>query len=130
MSIGAGSVAVTYRTRYACGTWHDVYIDWIVVSPAGYYAPLSRPQFMGDVVRGLLAQNPMAFPPQLPHAGCTDNVRVVKEKCWREDTLVEPDTVSYGSSCYLSTFCCAGRFHIRMASDDTGTVPGWHAAGL
>lgn len=122
MSVGAGSVAVTYRTRHACGTWYDVYIGWIVVSPAGYYAPLSRQQFMGDVVRTLLAQNPMAFPPQLPHVGCTDTVRVVKGRCWREDTPAEPGTVSYWSSCYLTTFCCVERFRICVAGDGTRTV--------
>jgi hypothetical protein len=97
---GYGWFLIKYRTRYACNTWYDVYIDWIVPLNTGGVDPMASKsmQFILEIVTNfLLKDNPMQFPP-LPGTNppCWTNWRVIKGGCWsRTNTGSPPCPIQY-----------------------------------
>lgn len=91
---GYGWFMIKYRTRYACNTWYDVYIDWIVPLNSGGVDPMAAKsmQFILEIATNfLLKENPMQFPP-LPGTNppCRTNWRVIKGSCWSRSNTGNP----------------------------------------
>lgn len=106
---GYGWVLVKFRTRYACNTWYDVYIDWIVplnASGGGPFAGLSMQYILELVTNFLLKENPMQFPP-LPNdpSPCYTNWRVIKGPCWSRKNTGNPQCPVQYIACSEQTCC-------------------------
>lgn len=79
--IGTCQIVVTWNTRLACGTRHDVQIKQLQTSgncgPGPDYSTL-----IAQVTEQLLIMNPMGFPPNILGQPCEDNWRVTQGACW------------------------------------------------
>lgn len=103
---GYGWFMVKYRTRYACNTWYDVYIDWIIPLNSNGVDPMAGKsmQFILEIVTNfLLKENPMQFPP-LPGTNppCRINWRIIKGNCWSRINAGNPQ-------CPIQYAPCAGQ---------------------
>lgn len=95
-------VTVYFRTRFACNTYYDVYIDRVesanlLSCTSNPSNPLSFGAILAKITEKLLIDNPMGFPPNGPYCDleqeqpetssvvscCKDNWRVMKGSCWK-----------------------------------------------
>ena len=82
-------IRITYRTRLACGVFHDVYIESIsFVNGVAAAQACGTTMNVKDMVKGatalLLVNNPMNFPPADSLEGaCNSNWRVMTGACWK-----------------------------------------------
>ena len=121
LTLGPGcQVQVTYSTRLACGTWHDLYIEYIQSVPTppsslcqGYFAMDSK-DLLGLVTLEMFKDNPMGFPQTVP--GCTTNWRVVKGTCWF--TATDPMTGRHSASYCDGSVCCLEA--VELCQDECG----------
>lgn len=79
------SVTVHYRTRYACNTWYDLYVESFEFNSKmdGYICgqSMTMKEMMDDIMVKMIIDNPMNFPPFNP-GDCEANWRVSKGSCW------------------------------------------------
>lgn len=114
---GYGWFMVKYRTRYACNTWYDVYIDWIVALNSNGVDPMAAKsmQFILETITTyLLKENPMQFPP-LPGTNppCNVNWRVIKGNCWSRTNVGSPPCpVQYGPCNAVA--CCLEPYQVCL----------------
>jgi hypothetical protein len=133
---GGCVVTVQYKTRFACNTWHDLYIAEITAQNSNdpicnnYFSTTSAAQILADVTMQMFLTNPMGFPPD--SAGeCESNWRVVKGACWQKLNI------NWGNSTYPNQhfrlrhceggICCLDRYQvcINQAGDRVITsLPG------
>lgn len=96
---GGCVVTVQYKTRFACNTWHDLYIAEITAQNSNdpicnaYITSTSAAQILADVTMQMLITNPMNFPPK-SKGECESNWRVVKGACWQKLNI------NWGNSTY------------------------------
>lgn len=123
VSVGPGSgckMQVTYSTRIACGTWHDLYIEYVQSIPTppsslckGYFA-MDAKDLLALVTIEMIKDNPMSFPQTFP--GCTTNWRVVKGNCWFSAT--DPMTGRHSASYCDGNVCCLEA--VKLCLDECG----------
>lgn len=106
---GYGWFLVKFRTRYACNTWYDVYIDWIVPLNSNGTDPFNgvSMQYILEIITNfLLKENPMQFPP-LPGdpVQCRTNWRVIKGPCWSRTNTGNPQCPIQYIACGEVTCC-------------------------
>ncbi len=112
-----GKFWIKYRTRYACETYYDVYIDWFMVMDAAGQsatASLAMNLLLEIVTWHLLVQNPMQFPPfpdGSQQANCHPNWRVVKGQCWSRVDFGDPDCPIQYVACEEKD-CCLERYEV------------------
>lgn len=112
------TVTVKYSTRFACGLYHDVYIEavyssgcdiWTCVS-SGYGNSIKA--LLDDLTEQLLILNPMGFPPLSSNDPCEDNWRVMHGSCWAKDVLVGMDHSDHILHACTTNYCCLERFTV------------------
>jgi hypothetical protein len=117
LTINGCSVDIHYRTRFACSTYHDVYIERVVangVNCAGVVPDWSV--FMHQVALALILANPMGFPPST-NGTCEDTWRISKGNCWAVDVVGGVgefgNPQSHLAPC-TSAACCLERFEVCL----------------
>lgn len=125
MTVNGCAVVVKYRTRFACSTYYDVYIESIQVTGTNCAGdPPDWTIFIQQVTIALLTQNPMGFPPDT-NGTCEDNWRVMKGACWLAEFT--PLVEGFGGAlkllrpCIEST-CCLERYQVCLSSTGERTV--------
>ena len=139
------TVTIYYSTRYACSTFHDVFIRLIespnLLACLGFNTSNAAAQALFDqIIEKLLMDNPMGFPPfeddcdppvqpGQPRQCCEDNWRVIKGSCWE----VQLDTGlgegvdksregSQSGQDFLRScddeICCLDRYEVCVTEED------------
>lgn len=119
---GGCVVKVYYSTRFACNTWHDLYIDRIETVNANdafctsYFTTSSTWLIMSQVTQLMLQLNPMGFPPLNNGDPCETNWRVVKGACWQKiyfdyGTAVSPYLLRFMQPC-PGDVCCLDEYQV------------------
>ena len=87
LNVNGCSVTIKYRTRFACSTYYDVYLESFQLTGTNCAgSPPNWSVFIQQVTVALLLNNPMGFPPSV-NSTCEDNWRVAKGSCWLADFL-------------------------------------------
>lgn len=125
LTVNGCSVVVYYRTRLACSTYYDVYIEKFVatgVNCAGVVPDWAV--FMHQAALALLLANPMGYPPST-NGTCEDNWRVSKGSCWAIDVIGGvgefSDPQTHLAPCGSAT-CCLERFEVCLDGNGVRTV--------
>lgn len=131
------TLQVEYRTRVACNTWYDFYLEAVTDNPAipgDQLATVLATCFGGDInallqaiTEQMIIDNPMNFPPT--SSGCEVNWRVMKGSCWRVDNQANynPDSPapisadSWIAPCE-GTNCCLEGFEVCIDINGNRTI--------
>lgn len=129
------TVTVYYRTRYACNTWYDLYIEsYEFNSPyEGWLCghTMTAKEMMDDLTEKMLIQNPMNFPP-FNEGECETNYRIFKGTCWYptfeivkvfENVSINPEAYTGSLDIIPAPFwpcpqttCCLDAFHVCIVN--------------